>query len=435
MKASSLLKKLLCLVILFSLLAPYESQTVDAAYTFEGKVNATVLNVRSKASTSSSIMGKLKKNHIVTVVSQTKDWSKISYGKKYGWVSSIYLTSVTWTGYVNATSLNLRKSPNNKAVVMDSLKQGSAVTVKGKHGDWLQVYVSSKNKTGWVSSAYVSKKKVTVTPPPAPTKKVTTEPAKTIGTYYVNASALNIRQKASTSAKIIGKLSNGSKVEMIAKEGDWAKIGLASGGTGWVSFAYLTTKNPKANTSETPKSDSVLKGKVIVLDPGHGGNDPGASGSLYREKNLTLSTVIEVGNLLANAGAKVIYTRSNDTYISLAQRVLVSQQNKADAFISIHFNSSTSSNVSGIETYYYSSKDTLLAKSIQSNLIVQTKMKDLSAKFGNYHVLRENKQPAVLVELGFISNPVEEKLIGTPGYQKNAALGIYEGINQYFRER
>lgn len=101
-------------------------------------------------------------------------------------------------------------------------------------------------------------------------------------------------------------------------------------------------------------------------------------------------------------------TRSNDQYLSLNQRVNISHAQKADAFISIHYNAFSSTS-SGIITFYYNnSKDGRLAQSIHNGLLAQTGMKNLGAKYGNYHVLRTNKRPSVLLELGFLSNPKEE---------------------------
>ena len=180
---------------------------------------------------------------------------------------------------------------------------------------------------------------------------------------------------------------------------------------------------------------SVLKGRVIVLDPGHGGYDSGTRGVTYLEKTLTLRTALELKPLLESAGAKVIMTRNSDYYLSLTQRVNISNYNKAHAFISLHYNAYSSTS-SGVMTFYYSSsKDAELSSSVQSSLAASTQLRNIGYKYGNYHVLRENRQPAALVELGFLSNPTEEKLVATTTYQKKAANGIYNGLFRYFLTR
>lgn len=464
---------------MFFLVVPQSS--VSAAASFEGKVNASILNVRSKAATSSPVIGKLKRNQVVAVSDQQKGWSKIKYGKTTGWVSSNYISYLPWNGYVTATSLNVRKSPNGQASIAVKISKNSAVSVKGVNGSWLKVYVPGKKVSGWVSASYISKTKPAV-------------PAKTLGTYYVTADVLNVRVKASTSSKIAAKVTRGEAVIVNSQSGSWSYITTPKGIKGWVSSSYIDTKKPlgekekntaketkitlkdnsnirtgpgtnysvialeKAGTSlvklgekndwvqvKTTKGKtgwvagwlvaspgSGLKGKVIVIDPGHGGYDNGASGRVHKEKTLNLQSAQELKILLQNAGAKVIMTRSSDLYLSLSQRVDISHKVKADAFISIHYNSFSASSSGLVSFYYNSSKDRALAQSLHEGLVSQTGLRNLGVKYGNYHVLRTNKQPSALLELGFLSNPNEEKHIATKDYQKKAARGIYEGLNKYF---
>ncbi|MBG9445312.1 hypothetical protein ABE66_11665 [Cytobacillus firmus] len=343
------------------------------------------------------------------------------------------------------------------------------------------MYIPSKKSRGWVSASYVSKKKQAA-------------PPKSLGTFYVTADILNVRASAATSSKVVGKVLKGEAVEVHSQKGNWSSITAAKGLKGWVSSSYIDKKKPvddkeavtvketritlkensnirkgpgtnfgvialeKAGTSlvktgeskdwikvKTSKGkegwvagwlvaspNSGLKGKVIVIDAGHGGYDNGTSGKIHKEKTLNLKTAQELKTLLQKSGAKVVMTRSNDQYLSLNQRVNISHAQKADAFISIHYNAYSSTS-SGIITFYYNnSKDGRLAQSIHNGLLVQTGMRNLGAKYGNYHVLRTNKQPSVLLELGFLSNPNEERHVGTADYQRKAARGIYEGLNQYF---
>ena len=175
---------------------------------------------------------------------------------------------------------------------------------------------------------------------------------------------------------------------------------------------------------------------MIVLDAGHGGYDVGAVGRLYYEKNLTLKTILQLGPVLQKAGVKVIYTRSNDVYQTLAYRANISNANLANAFVSVHYNS-LSSTSTGLMTFYYSSsKDQALATAIQKGIRSKTTaLPDKGVKFGDYHVLRENKRPAALIELGFLSNPTEEKVVSSSTFQTNAVNGIYNGLFNYFLTR
>jgi N-acetylmuramoyl-L-alanine amidase len=410
-KAASFVTRIICFLVIFTLFVSINGNRAEAAYTYQGKVNVDILNVRSNAGTSYAIIGKLKKGQIVTVHENRQGWSKIAFGQRYGWVSSQFLTNVTSTGYVNATNLNVRSAPSTTAGVLTQVGTGTAVTVQGRNGSWLKVYIPSKKVTGWVHGDFISNKPVTSTP------TVTTASTSTQVVLLENS---NFRRGPGTNYRAISVEKAGTYLTKVSESNGWVQLRRKDGVTGWVAGWLVGTASP-------------LRGKTIVIDPGHGGNDGGASGRLYVEKRLTLSTSLELGNLLQKAGAKVVYTRSSDVYVSLAQRYGVSNQLNAHAFISLHYNSCTGV-CSGIETFYYSSaKDGALARSIQSNLIKSTQQRDRGTKYGTYQVLRYNKRPAALVELGFLSNPTEERVIGTATHQKKAAQGIYNGLVAYFK--
>jgi N-acetylmuramoyl-L-alanine amidase len=401
LKVASQSKLLLCFLVLFSFLFSFQAHKAEAAYSFQAKVNADVLNVRAQPGTNYSVVGKLTKGQVVTVLEQKNGWSRMSYGTMSGWVSSQYLTASTWSGYVTATNLNIRSAPGGS--ISGTLAKGTALKVYGNDGNWLKVYASSINKTGWVSSAYVTKTK--------PLTKVVLK----VNSY--------LRKGPGTSYPVLSTENAGTYFDKLSEKNGWVQMKKSNGVIGWVS----------ANLVRDPAT--VLKGRVIVLDAGHGGYDSGTRGVTYLEKTLTLRTAKELAPLLQNAGAKVILTRSSDIYLSLAQRVNISNYNKAHAFISLHYNAYSTTSTGVMTFYYNSSKDAPLASAIQSNLAATTKLRNMGYKYGNYHVLRDNRQPAALVELGFLSNPSEEKLVATTTYQKNAAKGIYNGLFRYFLNR
>ncbi len=404
----------------------------QAAYSYQGKVTADVLNVRVKPGTSYAIAGKLKRGQTVTVSAQQNGWAKVSSGKTAGWASSKYISSVNWRGYVNATSLNMRSLPTTRGKVIASLPKSTVVTVQGTESSWLKVYVPSKKKTGWVSQSYISKNQPTV----APTS---------LGTRYVTASSLNVRNKPSTSGSVIGSVKQNTAVQVLSKSGTWSKI-KNNGLTGWSASSYLTEKKPSGKVPApkpkptptpptTPTSSSALRGKTIVVDAGHGGVDPGASGRSFKEKALALNSANSLASLLRRNGARVIMTRTSDVYLSLSARVNISHAYNPDAFVSLHYNSFNSMS-SGVETFYYSyAKESGMANYVQRGLVASTGMKNRGARFGNYHVLRENRRPAILVELGFLSNPAEEKLVASASYQQRAVQGMYNGLVGYFSTR
>ena len=192
------------------------------------------------------------------------------------------------------------------------------------------------------------------------------------------------------------------------------------------------------------KTSGGLKGKKITLDAGHGGSDPGAIGaSGTREKDVTLKITKKVQELLKKKGAKVSMTRTGDKDVygpnasdvqELQARVDVAEDNDADAFISIHINSSTNKNVGGFSSYYYpkTSNDARLAQAVQDRLVKNFGLDDLGIRKANFYVNKRCSMPSTLLELAFISNPKEEKLMKSNWYINKLAKSIADGIEDYF---
>ncbi|OOB76950.1 MAG: N-acetylmuramoyl-L-alanine amidase [Epulopiscium sp. Nuni2H_MBin003] len=173
---------------------------------------------------------------------------------------------------------------------------------------------------------------------------------------------------------------------------------------------------------------------VIVVDAGHGGTDPGAIGiSGLMEKEVNLKVALKLGNLLKNIGVDVLYTRSTDVYISLSDRSNFANQNNADYFISIHANSATAASANGIETYVYLEDGVTekFAEAVQTNLIKETNFTDRGVKIANFYVLRTTNMPAILVEMGFLSNAIEEAMLKQDSFLDKIASGIYNGVVEY----
>ncbi|WP_173917451.1 N-acetylmuramoyl-L-alanine amidase [Halobacillus sp. Marseille-Q1614] len=236
----------------------------------------------------------------------------------------------------------------------------------------------------------------------------------------MDADSLNVRSSPSLDAPIIGSLPDNTVISVNEVTYGWAKISY-NGETGWVAAYYLVPVS----------SSSPLEGVHITLDPGHGGFDPGAVGvSGNYEKNVNLKTAQYTSARLQEAGADVTMTRSGDQYLTLENRVEISHSSNTDAFISFHYNASTAPSAKGISSYYYS--DSSLARQIQNELAGQTNRQNDGVKFGDFHVLRENRSPAALLELGFLSNSEEGALVETDAYQAQVSQAITDGAINYF---
>lgn len=171
----------------------------------------------------------------------------------------------------------------------------------------------------------------------------------------------------------------------------------------------------------------------VVIDPGHGGPDPGAVGpSGLREKDVALAVALKVKSMLQPA-AEVILTRSGDNNVDLAPRAEVANKAGADCFVSIHCNSAANSAARGMETYSYpgSENGRRLAAALQKSLTDALQLANRGTKQANFAVLRLTECPAALAELAFISNPQEEALLASPEFQERAARAVAEGVAAY----
>ena len=198
----------------------------------------------------------------------------------------------------------------------------------------------------------------------------------------------------------------------------------------------LPSNNP---VTQTPQNTGERRRGVIVVDAGHGGNDPGAIGNGIQEKDIVLPISISLGQALQNMGYTVYYTRTNDVEIDLEPRVALAERVNADVFVSIHANSlaSRNSSVNGVETFFArgSTLGRTLASSVQSQIISATAATDRNAKAAGFYVIARTSMPAILVETGFVTNPNEARNLSNPNYQKQMAEAIARGIDQFMRVR
>jgi N-acetylmuramoyl-L-alanine amidase len=173
---------------------------------------------------------------------------------------------------------------------------------------------------------------------------------------------------------------------------------------------------------------------LVVIDPGHGGYDRGGMpGQVLPEKPFTLDTAKRLAQVLKADGIKVVLTRDADYYVSLGARTSIANAYTGynAVFVSIHFNSGRRAGAYGIETYYNNSQAYRLAALIHPRVIQALGSIDRGIRHRGYFVLRRNRLPAVLVECGFLTNPVEAARILTPGARQNLAKAIAAGIERY----
>ena len=192
----------------------------------------------------------------------------------------------------------------------------------------------------------------------------------------------------------------------------------------------------------------------IMLDAGHGGSDPGAMGYFSKEKNITLAAGRRLGQILRSYGFRVRFTRSGDVKIPLEKIGSIQRAHRSDLFISLHVNSAKDRSVSGLETFcltpfrapssgskkiqresrrgnYYDENNLALAYSVQKRMLQRSGAADRGVKRANFVILRDLNVPGILIEMGFISHPLEERRLNNSVYIDALARGIAEGIVDY----
>ena len=221
----------------------------------------------------------------------------------------------------------------------------------------------------------------------------------------------------------------------------------------------------------------------VVIDAGHGGKDPGCLGAYTKEKDVALNVALKTGKLISDncPNVKVIYTRSTDVFVELYRRAKIANDNHADLFISFHCNANDNHGAHGVETYVmglhkseanlavaraenaamlmekdyeknyggfnpnspesavmfslyssaYLNNSILLADKVQKNLVSTTKMLDRGVKQAGYWVLWAVSMPSILIEMGFLSNPTEEKYLSDEQHKEAIANAIFQGFASY----
>ncbi|WP_223703182.1 N-acetylmuramoyl-L-alanine amidase CwlD [Sutcliffiella deserti] len=193
-----------------------------------------------------------------------------------------------------------------------------------------------------------------------------------------------------------------------------------------------------------------LSGKIIILDPGHGGPDGGAVGGEILEKDVALQVSLYLKDYLQEQGALVLMTREEDVDLAdpktkgysrrkvedLRKRVEMVNESEGDMFISVHLNAIPSPRWKGAQTFYQQSEtkeNERLAKFVQDELRINLENTERQAKSINgIYILKQAKIPGALVEVGFLSNPAERAQLSTVDYQKKVAAAIYNGIMRHY---
>lgn len=260
--------------------------------------------------------------------------------------------------------------------------------------------------------------------------------------YFVGAINSELRGTPFESLKISDLKNGGAKIQIpVANNTDKYDIFLgADGKTLRIKIKsevqYIPKEEPITEEIVVPQVVQKHTGgkKYIVIDAGHGGSDCGALRNGINEKDITLDIAKRVQAQLEKKGYVVAMTRTDDTYVSLQDRVDYSEIFNPDIFVSIHVNSSNSESPSGIETHYYKDNSLKLAKYVHASLLNNINAKDRGLFKSKFYVINHTTAPAILIETGFISNPNERAQLITESRKNATTKAIVEGIDEYFKK-
>lgn len=329
---------------------------------------------------------------------------------------------------VYTSVLNVRDEPSLSGNVVGTLTKGNQIKGFKEHYGWIQTYYGGEEV--WVAKHHlvlIGDTEVESTPNHE---------------VEVTESSVNVRSGPGTNYPVTSSAFMGDTFNLLKTENDWYQVSLPNGSTGWIaswvsngpSQGYAPEKTNLASYETNINNvNGDLSGLNIVLDPGHGGRDTGAIG-LYglKEKNIVQSTAEKVAEKLRNSGANVITTRVGDHYLSLDNRVQISNSQYTDVFISLHYNASPILTAQGTNTFYFSEASRQLAQSVQSSIAAMTDLRNRGIERESYYVLRNTNAKAILLELGFITNPYDSAIVQNADYQYQLAQAITDGLINYY---
>ncbi|MDD4236946.1 MAG: N-acetylmuramoyl-L-alanine amidase [Desulfotomaculaceae bacterium] len=400
-------------------------------------VNGSIVNVRSGPGTSNAVVGSVVQGNSLPVLSQSGDWCQVSLPSGgNGWVAG-WLVALNDVAPVPAAPTPVEQTGN------PGVSRGGDRPDNNDNND--DSDDSDDSESGKVLSMNVQK---TASDQTAFAVKTDT-PVSYNSFYLSNPNRLVVDIEGVSPGALPETKNVSSKTVSKVRAGHYQKnpdvtrlvFELKSG----VMCEVSLSSNKKTLNIDTyiPNLDGAYKNRIIVLDPGHGGSDPGAIGpNGTQEKTVTLDIAKRVSKLLEAQGAKVIMTRSMDKDVSLSAITDIANKNKADILVSIHINANTNPSIGGTTSYIYDGTETprlqesnKLACSIQNEMIKSLGLRDIGVKEANFAVVRTSNMPAVLLELAFISNSSEEKLLKTDSFKNKAAEAIVKGIGTYFAQK
>ena len=378
-------------------------------------------------------IAEVKKGEYVLVLHKVNDeWLQVQFHQQVAWMPTkdVLLTHLM-IGH-SSGAVSMYKEANNSSQVVTTIPFGqpfyllddqqsnfAKVSYNGQEG-----YVDSNQLNYAVDHMNELYKLQAGLPQTLDAKKMVASKLKETPLY----------ESADMFSKRISTVNAGTIFNYEDRENDFYKVSIGHGKKAYIPY-WLVNVNFAAVETDPHIPQGIEQAK-IVIDPGHGGDDPGAvvTFSEKHEADHTLTTALLLKKELEDLGATVILTRDSDKSVSLENRAQLSNREQANAFISLHFDSGPNPNASGTTGYYFAATSENLAQTVNKYIARNLPVKSQGTKFQNFLVLRENKQPSILLELGYLNNVEDNKLIESSEYQENIAKSIASALKEYFQQ-
>lgn len=411
--------------------------------------------VRTEPATNSQALLQLESNTEVNILTNRNGWYKVRVdGRTEGWIPQWLLESTSLESDQNMAAQILINTPiyssqDETTEQIITVETGTYLFVQNEANGW--VLVSFENQYGYIPTRLVNlvpaesvideedALDVVETQPVYNRDELEKQRAQAEKAVVIRSNEEPLLTEAAVDSEIIYYALYNQMFTLIetiedANGNEFYLVEDDDGIRGYLDSIRVSVSSYSLGHVEWPIANSLAQA-TIMLDPGHGGEDSGATNanSTAYEKSATFDTAMALKAQLEAEGATVMLTRPIDVFVDLEERAEASNLNQVDAFISLHYDGSEDPTWSGTTTYYYHEADESLAQAINQS-ITPLPLENVGVMFGNYHVLRENTRPSILLELGYMSNQNDLQYIFSENYHELVASAITDGLLNYFEQ-
>ncbi|MBT9135949.1 MAG: N-acetylmuramoyl-L-alanine amidase LytC [Firmicutes bacterium] len=384
-------------------------------------VRVASLNVRQGPATSYPVLGTVREGQLLAVTGHMGSWLQVRTAGGLGFVHADFVAPVVEPDQdvsvplarVNVSLLNLRSGAGTQFPVIARLTRGTPVAVLSED-TWARVLLEN-GAIGFVAREFLS-------------------PVDGQALARISAESVNQRSGPGTTFPVLTAHPRGQTVAITGLSGDWVQVN-GRAGSGFIlgsllSFSFATGEEDAL--PPTPNLGAGLSGFTVVIDPGHGGRDPGAiAASGLRESDVNLTMSHKLRAKLEAAGATVVMTRTTDVGLTLAERVAIANGSGADLLVSIHNNAHTNPQISGTQTFHGVTDGSFSLGLGVHRRLVALGLNDRGVLTANFAVLQRTTVPAILTETAFLSNPQNAGLLAQESFLDQAVAAHFEAIREW----